>query len=310
MNTENIRARQFLQTLCVVAATSIFLTTVAKAQDVTVNIVNGRTTPVDVFWVDETGTETPYANLPVGASYDQPSYPGHKWHFRANGQLVFQYTVQNAPAQQVIVRAMAAPNPQPQPRPAITTPLPIQNNGGLQAPINFSRPDINAINQAILAETNRQRANNRLPALQLSPQLNNAAQMHANDMVSQNFFSHTNPNDRSKASMEQRVQLSGFVARSMAENIATSFGIQYVANTPVYTGGPGVFMAQSGGPQIPAHTPASFATVVVKQWMDSPGHRRNILSQNTFLGVGVTFYPDQGFNGMMTGKAVQVFGSN
>jgi uncharacterized protein YkwD len=96
----------------------------------------------------------------------------------------------------------------------------------------------------------------------------------------------------------------------MAENIATSFGIQYAANTPVYTGGPGVFMTQSGGPEIPAHTPASYATALVKQWMNSPGHRQNILSQNIFLGVGVSFYSDKSFNGMMTGKAVQVFGSN
>ncbi len=306
MNTENISARRFLKTLYAVAATSIFLHSFAEAQDVTVNFVNGRTTAVDVYWVDEIGTETPYANLSAGASYDQPTSPGHKWHFRANGQLVFQYTVKSAPAQQVVVGAMTDPQPQP----VISDPLPIRNNGGPQSPINFSRPDANAINQAILAETNRQRASNRLPALQLSQQLNIAAQMHANDMVSQNFFSHTNPNDPTRAKMEQRIQLSGFRARSMAENIATSFGIQYVANTPVYTGGPGVFMAQSGGPQIPAHTPASFATALVKQWMNSPGHRQNILSHNTFLGVGVTFYPDQSFNGMMTAKAVQVFGSN
>ncbi len=293
----------------IAVAVAFILLRGAAAQEVTVSMVNRMTVPVDVILVDKNGVKTPFAPLPPGATRDQGALPGQVWQFMVNGKLVYRYQAVNAPAQQVMVGAIAATVPTQSPDPA-TAPSSTVEDDRLRTPIDFRAPDLNAIQQAILEETNRERAENRLPPLRPSPQLTAAAQTHASDMVTQNFFSHTNPYDASKRSMAQRIQLSGFKATQSAENIATAFGIQYVANTPVYTNGPGVFRATAAGPQIPPHTPQSFAAAVVKQWMNSPVHRRSILSRHTFLGVGAAFYPDATFNGMMTAKVVQVFGTH
>ncbi|WP_277877969.1 CAP domain-containing protein [Tolypothrix sp. FACHB-123] len=105
--------------------------------------------------------------------------------------------------------------------------------------------------QEVLKLTNDERAKFGLPALKGNTELNYAADGYAELMAEKKFFSHVGP-DGSRA--WDRAKKVGFEAQTMGENIA--FG---------------------------QRTPKD----VVQAWMDSPGHRANILNRNfTELGVG------------------------
>lgn len=113
--------------------------------------------------------------------------------------------------------------------------------------------------EATLCLLNDQRERRDLPPLRNSPRLADAAQGHARDMAKHNYFSH---DSRSGASFIDRIRRTGYLdgARSWiaAENIAWGTGK----------------MA----------TPKA----IVKSWMDSPGHRANILSGSLReIGIGV-----------------------
>ncbi len=105
----------------------------------------------------------------------------------------------------------------------------------------------------LLELTNQQRANNGVPALRLSTQLGRAAQSHAEDMVNRDFFSHTGSNG---SRMSDRVNQVGYAWQAVAENIYMGTNV----------------------------TPRQAVT----GWMNSAGHRQNILNSNyTEIGFGV-----------------------
>jgi uncharacterized YkwD family protein len=99
--------------------------------------------------------------------------------------------------------------------------------------------------------TNQERAKNGLPALKIDTELSKVAREKSNDMKAKNYFSHTSPTYGSPFDMMKQ------------------FGIDYRA------AGENIAMGQ--------RTPEE----VVKAWMNSEGHRKNILSSNfTHIGVG------------------------
>ncbi len=105
--------------------------------------------------------------------------------------------------------------------------------------------------EQVLQLTNQERAKKGLSALKANTELNYAADKYAELMAEQNYFSHTGP-DGSKP--WDRAKSVGFEAQTMGENIAV-------------------------GQKTPQE--------VVKGWMESPGHRANILNPRyTQLGVG------------------------
>ncbi|MFE1802060.1 CAP domain-containing protein [Streptomyces sp. NPDC059517] len=103
----------------------------------------------------------------------------------------------------------------------------------------------------VLALTNAERAAAGLPPLAEDPLLTRAAQAHSADMVARAFYSHTAPDG---SEPWDRAAAAGSTRRTIGENIAC-------------------------GQRSPAE--------VVRGWMDSPGHRANILKPAfTHLGVG------------------------
>lgn len=99
--------------------------------------------------------------------------------------------------------------------------------------------------------TNAERAANGCPALGIDERLDKAARGHSADMAAQNYFSHTSKDGRTFA---DRIKAAGHPSPG-AENIAAG-----------------------------QRTPEA----VVKGWMESPGHRANILNcKLKTLGVGM-----------------------
>jgi uncharacterized protein YkwD len=179
------------------------------------------------------------------------------------------------------------------------------------ARIDMSRIDYPLLHAAIFYETNRRRALNALPEFGHSPALEVAAKGHSDDMVKYGFFDHTSF-VKGKETMQKRLALAGIVNAASAENIAESFGIEYSAGKTVYTPDQngGYFSYSYKGKKIENHTYLGFAKAVLSQWMNSPGHRANILTRGyKYLGTGASHYVKKDFYDMDYFKCTQNFAS-
>ncbi|MGW2650169.1 sigma-70 family RNA polymerase sigma factor [Streptomyces sp. NPDC001393] len=104
----------------------------------------------------------------------------------------------------------------------------------------------------VVALVNKERAGAGCGPLTEDPQLQQAAQGHSDDMATRHFFDHTNPDG---ADPGQRITAAGYRWSTYGENIAQ--GQQTAAS-------------------------------VMESWMNSPGHRANILNCSfKDIGVGV-----------------------
>lgn len=136
--------------------------------------------------------------------------------------------------------------------------------------------DEERISRLVFEETNAQRRRHRLAPLQADESLRIAALRHSTDMARRGYFSHTSGRFLRREKFSDRIQQSGFRGRKMAENIAMY---------PTVKG-----WAASGdgrGYGLSYHNYQDLAREIVRGWMESPGHRRNILDPSlSHLGVG------------------------
>ena len=130
------------------------------------------------------------------------------------------------------------------------------------------------INQ-VIELTNIERTNAGLQPLTLNSQLANAAQDHSGDMANDDFFSHTGVDGSNVAS---RVKDSGYQYSTVGENIAAG---------------------------------QKTAEQVVEGWMNSPGHRANILNANfTEIGIGYVYLKNDTGSVNYNHYWTQVFGTS
>lgn len=186
-----------------------------------------------------------------------------------------------------------------------------RSNAAFDNPIDAEKPDYALLNAALYSVTNEARAQQGKSAVPYHPLLAKAAFDYAREMVTKDFFSHDHPSDPAQRTPSDRGKLAGIKNAKLAENILTSFAIQYEAGKSIV-----VMDATKGlisytspqGPAIPMHTYRSLAQSLVDWWMNSPGHRANILSDNSrSLGCGVYFFRDRNFRNVLKVKAVQKY---
>ena len=155
----------------------------------------------------------------------------------------------------------AAPAPQQEaPAPDQVAPSPQERQAPEQeaapAPEQKAAPsgtEISDFESKVIDLTNEQRRKNGLSNLQPDTALSNVALEKSNDMQAKNYFSHTSPTYGSPFDMMR------------------DFGVSY----------------NSAGENIAMGQPSP--EEVVNAWMNSEGHRKNILSPNfTHIGVGHT----------------------
>ena len=135
------------------------------------------------------------------------------------------------------------------------------NNSGSNTPDNNTGSDDNsestsnsfaAYQQEVVNLVNKERAKYGLSPLKSNASLANVATIKSQDMINKNYFSHTSPTYGSPFDMMKQ------------------FGISY------RTAGENIAMGQK--------TPSE----VVNAWMNSEGHRANILNANfTEIGIGI-----------------------
>jgi len=123
----------------------------------------------------------------------------------------------------------------------------------------------------VITWTNFQRADNRLATLSENAKLDGAALAKAKDMFKNQYFEHVSPTGVGPADV---IKTAAYAYISIGENLAMG----------------------------------NFADdkTLVQAWMDSPGHRANILNQK-FSEIGVAVLKGT-FHGQITWMAVQEFG--
>lgn len=185
-----------------------------------------------------------------------------------------------------------------------------RNNPLMQQKIDPEKIDYPLANAAIYFMTNEVRVKNGLSPLEYSQELEIAAWHHSKLMVEKNFFSHTNSINSDRRDPGARGKLAGITNPSIAENIAEGFGLNYRPGAPIYPKNieNGEFSYSANGPLLENHTYISLAESLLTQWMNSSGHRSNILSKSALqMGGGVYFYRDRTFYNIFKCRATQNF---
>jgi uncharacterized protein YkwD len=174
--------------------------------------------------------------------------------------------------------------------------------------IDLNNPDTLRLNAIIYYLTNEIRKKHRLNLLVYEPLLEKSATIHSENMVKLQFFDHINPKSKKFRTPDDRARYVGVNNPFLAENIIESFVLQYTAGKDVYPDDKGVFRYKPGGKPITAHTYLSLGQSILNDWMNSPGHRSNILSKKALqLGCGTAFFIKKDFNDMPSLVATQNF---
>lgn len=174
--------------------------------------------------------------------------------------------------------------------------------------IDFKHIDQHLLAAAVFHETNRRRIENDLDPLGYKHGLREAARIQASGMRREEMISHQHP-DESKETLSDRLALLGIKGRYFAENVAMTFGIEYESGEPLYPrqeDGVRILSDQPDGAPIPPHTYLSFAEALLDTWMNSPGHRKNIVATEPRL-LGTSCLHDRMADGMDRFYSVQVF---
>lgn len=123
---------------------------------------------------------------------------------------------------------------------------------------NQTTSDLNVDEKEVFNLINQQRANSGLEALKIDSEVQKVARIKAQDMVNNNYFSHTSPTYGSPFEMLSSFKVS---YRTAGENIAGNSSNQ----------------------------------AAVTAWMNSSGHKANILNSNfNYTGIGVVSSPKYG----------------
>jgi uncharacterized protein YkwD len=144
----------------------------------------------------------------------------------------------------------------------------ISTPGGLRGKLDEKSAQLTRL--GTIEHTNREREKNGLPRLKENSLLNQAAAAKARDMFKRQYFEHVSPQGVGPADL---VEQAGYLYVTVGENLALG---NYKNDA-----------------------------ALVEAWMNSPGHKANILSSK-FTEIGVAVLKGQ-FEGKTTWLAVQTF---
>lgn len=146
------------------------------------------------------------------------------------------------------------------------------------------KPEVRApdLEQRVHELINAQRKANGSPELAWDDELSKIARAHSEDMAKRNYFKHINPEGQTPM---KRAEAAGYkVCQLMAENIYQNNLYSRVIEERKRKTTEKTYIWDSV---------EKIATTTTKGWMDSPGHRQNILDKNYAReGIGVAIAED------------------
>ena len=169
-----------------------------------------------------------------------------------------------------------------------TSPLHLERRFHLA--IDFAKPDYKLLNEAIFLATNEARKSESQPEVARNKKLGQAASRYAKRQANGNFLAHIDPTGGPKTP-DDRVRVFKGKNPYVSENLATTAGYPIASGEPVYVDSANRLSREPDGPKIARHSYRSFARDVVQQWLNSPGHRKNLLSPDALeLGCGTYIF--------------------
>jgi len=145
-----------------------------------------------------------------------------------------------------------------------------------------------AVSRLVHQEVNRVRRRHRLRTLGWDGRLGVVATRHSRDMLRRDYFAHNSPDGEN---FSRRYQRGGYTCRVPLTARSFLTGGENLALTHHNAR----FIVYSDGRKVPTgfRTPAQIARRVVTGWLNSPGHRANLLKpQWRQEGIGVSIGAD------------------
>jgi uncharacterized protein YkwD len=132
------------------------------------------------------------------------------------------------------------------------------------------------VESRVHALVNGERQSHKLPVLPSNEKLAEVARAHSRDMVRRNFFSHVNPDGQEP---RQRTD-DAMCPRIVSENLYMTSLYSRVTIT-------------NGKESYDWKTPDALGKEIVNGWMNSAGHRENIITSGyAITGIGVAITDD------------------
>ena len=147
------------------------------------------------------------------------------------------------------------------------------------------------LDKAVVARVNAERCRRGLPALTTASGLRKQAARHSQWMARSQKLSHKASGSFNR-SLTDRLRASGVKFRTGAENIGWVHLYGIDGSRFMIRSSEQCHFTTNGGRRIGRHSYNSLANLIVRKWMESPGHRKNILRKNLrYSGVGAGVQP-------------------
>lgn len=154
-------------------------------------------------------------------------------------------------------------------------------NSAAKSPVNIAAFNERELSRMVFDLTNQERVRAGLQPLSENRALAASARAHSADMASRAYFAHKSKGFLNRTNPSDRASAAGYRPAMVAENIAMipTYNRQTIQTSAGY------------GPQVidtDWNSYEKLAEIANREWMNSPGHRANILNrQLNCLGVGV-----------------------
>jgi uncharacterized protein YkwD len=155
--------------------------------------------------------------------------------------------------------------------------------GGISGTVSYeNRPEIDTVEleNEIIELTNAQRSKHGVRALSIDDRLIELARNHSQDMVQRNYFSHNSPEGNDPT---DRAELQGFRCEKRVGDYIYAGVAENIFQNNLYDGYTTLNGATSS---YDWNTMNEIAQSTVQGWMESPGHKENILDR-TYDGIGI-----------------------
>lgn len=168
---------------------------------------------------------------------------------------------------------------------------------GAEKPIPNKGLNQGLLDKAVVARVNAERCRRGLPALTTTSGLRKQAARHSQWMARSQKLSHKASGSFNRT-LTDRLRASGVRFRTGAENIGWVHLYGIDGNKFMIRSSQQCFFTTKSGRRIGRHSYNSLASLIVRKWMDSPGHRKNILGRKLrYSGVGAGVQPSAKYCG-------------
>jgi uncharacterized protein YkwD len=169
-----------------------------------------------------------------------------------------------------------------------------ENYRQAQQRIDPARLDRTLLEQTLIYFTNQERLKHSLKNCSYEVKLWEAARAHSEEMNRLDYFAHESPVRKNRL-LDDRMKNAGMWTTTKSIFFGENIGVDYflaISGVPFYerkTNGRTLYLDSRTDDPIGYQTYWEFAQKMVKNWMDSPGHRKNILKKEfDRIGIGAS----------------------